>query len=59
MAAALPDLEKQYEELTTFEKGALEEINKINMLNKMIHDQIHALENKCVMKSKEIDESAN
>jgi hypothetical protein len=59
VAAALPDLEKQYEELATFEKGAIEEINKINTLNKMIHDQIHALENKCVMKSKEIDESAN
>ena len=59
VGAALPDLETQYEELSSFEKCALEEINKINMLNKMLHDQIHALENKCIVKSKEIDETSN
>ena len=57
VAAALPDLESQYEDLLAFEKSSLDEINKINMLNKMLNDQIHALETKCVQKSKEIEDN--
>jgi len=56
VGAALPDLEIQYGDLTAFEREALEEINKINMLNKMLVEQVNALETKCIKKSLEIDE---
>ena len=54
IGAALPDLYSQLEDLSKFEKIAIEEINKINTLNKMLNDQITSLENKCNMKASEI-----
>lgn len=54
IGAALPDLYLQMEDLSKFEKTAIEEINKISTLNKMLNDQITSLENKCNMKAGEI-----
>ena len=58
VGAALPDLEMQHGELMAFEKEALDEIIKINMLNKMIQEQINALESKCMKKALEIEENS-
>jgi hypothetical protein len=57
VSAALPDLESQHTDLIAFEKDTIEEIHKINMLNKMIHEQINALEKKCIGKAKEIEDT--
>ena len=48
VGAALPDLQVQYDGLITFEREALEEINKIDLLNRMINDQINTLEKRCI-----------
>ena len=51
---ALNDLNEQLEDLMHFEKLALEELNNIKTLDKMMREQINALEIKCETKSNEI-----